>query len=237
MFGNAFVTALALAVASSPAAAQTTIFDLEARDTFRVLTPGPSQVSATPIDTRKTRSPVHFSARSKIAVPEWLYRRSSFGGVCQRAVPTFPGVSQSVQARRQRLLPLMESAACRHGIPTALFDSLIMQESAYLPTAVSHAGARGLTQLMPATAKALDVTNSFDATANIDGGARYLKRQFERFKDWKLALAAYNAGPGRVIKYSGIPPFRETRSYVARIERFAAALAHRSPQEHDATAE
>ena len=113
-------------------------------------------------------------------------------------------------------LPMARAAALRHGIPADLFARLIQQESGWNPNAVSHKGARGLAQLMPATARALGV-NAADPRANLNGGARYLRAQYNRFRSWKLALAAYNAGPEAVAKYGGVPPYAETRGYVKAI--------------------
>lgn len=111
---------------------------------------------------------------------------------------------------------LARDAARRHRVPEDLFLRLVQQESAWNPRAVSHKGAIGLAQLMPATARMLGV-NPRDPRQNLDGGARYLREQYERFGNWRLALAAYNAGPGAVEKHDGVPPFRETRNYVRRI--------------------
>lgn len=110
-------------------------------------------------------------------------------------------------------LPVAQAAAKKHGIPVDLFLRLVQQESAWNPRALSHAGAMGLAQLMPGTAKDLGVDPANPAQ-NLDGGARYLAAQYKRFGNWRLALAAYNAGPGAVIKHKGIPPFKETRRYV-----------------------
>ena len=112
-----------------------------------------------------------------------------------------------------KFLPVAREAASRHGIPEDLFLRLIQQESNWNPTAKSHAGAYGLAQLIPSTARYLGV-NIRDPYQNVDGGARYLKEQYRTFGSWHLALAAYNAGPGAVKKYGGIPPFKETRDYV-----------------------
>lgn len=99
---------------------------------------------------------------------------------------------------------------------TAFFQAMIRVESGYRPDAVSHAGAIGLAQLMPATARALRV-NAHDPLENLDGGARYLITQMGRFGSLELALAAYNAGPEAVAKYGGIPPYRETQSHVRKV--------------------
>ena len=107
-------------------------------------------------------------------------------------------------------------AARRHGVPEELFLRLVQQESGWNPKAVSSKGAIGLAQLMPATARSLGV-DPRNPSENLDGGARYLAAQYREFRDWQLALAAYNAGPGAVEKYNGIPPFRETQGYVKAI--------------------
>ncbi|KUF11923.1 lytic transglycosylase domain-containing protein [Pseudoponticoccus marisrubri] len=104
-------------------------------------------------------------------------------------------------------------AARKHGVPEDLFLRLVHQESRFNAKARSHKGAIGLAQLMPGTAKVLGV-DPHDPRQNLEGGARYLKMQYRAFGSWKLALAAYNAGPGAVKKHGGIPPFRETRNYV-----------------------
>lgn len=117
-----------------------------------------------------------------------------------------------------------------------LFVELIRAESAFDPRAVSPKGARGLGQLMPATARKLGVADPFDPQANLDGAARYLCAQLERFGDVRLALAAYNAGPHRVVQYEGIPPFRETRAYVARITAAVGGLPTADPAPASSTA-
>lgn len=110
-------------------------------------------------------------------------------------------------------LTIARDAARRHRIPEDLFLRLVQQESGWNARAVSRAGALGLAQLMPGTARLLRV-DPRDPRQNLDGGARYLRMQYEAFGDWRLALAAYNAGPGAVTKYKGIPPYAETRHYV-----------------------
>jgi soluble lytic murein transglycosylase-like protein len=122
-------------------------------------------------------------------------------------IPAFDGQQRGVYVDMAR------AAARKHGIPEDLFLRLVRQESGFNPGAVSTKGAIGLAQLMPATAQYLRV-NPHDPAQNLEGGARYLKEQFRKFRSWRLALAAYNAGPGAVEKYGGVPPFSETRNYV-----------------------
>ena len=117
---------------------------------------------------------------------------------------------------RGQYLPVAEEMARKHRIPQSLFVRLIQQESAWNPRAVSHKGAIGLAQLMPQTARSLGV-DPHDPRQNLEGGARYLRQQYDRFGSWRLALAAYNAGPGAVAKHNGVPPYRETRNYVRKI--------------------
>lgn len=112
-----------------------------------------------------------------------------------------------------KFLTLARDAATRHGVPVDLFLRLVQQESNWNHAAISHKGAIGLAQLMPETARLLRVDPT-DPEQNLEGGARYLKQQYRAFGDWKLALAAYNAGPGAVIKHGGVPPYKETRNYV-----------------------
>lgn len=113
-------------------------------------------------------------------------------------------------------LDMARSAALRHDIPPDLFLRLVQQESGWNEKAVSSKGALGLAQLMPGTAALLGVDPN-DAYQNLDGGARYLRTQYGTFRDWRLALAAYNAGPEAVERHGGIPPFAETQGYVKAI--------------------
>lgn len=126
--------------------------------------------------------------------------------------------SAALRARAQGYEPLITKHAKAHGVPAALVSAVMRVESCYDSRAVSRVGARGLMQLMPDTAKQLGVRNSFDADQNIGGGVRYLSQMLKRFdNNLKLALAAYNAGPGAVEKHKGIPPFKETQNYVVRV--------------------
>lgn len=113
-------------------------------------------------------------------------------------------------------LAMAREAALLHGVPVDLFLKLVQQESNWNAKAKSHKGALGLAQLMPGTARALRV-DPLDPQQNLEGGARYLKQQYLKFGSWRLALAAYNAGPHAVEKYGGVPPFKETRNYVRKI--------------------
>lgn len=112
---------------------------------------------------------------------------------------------------------LADAAARRHGLDPAVFRRLIKQESGWNATIGSPVGARGLTQLMPATARGLGVRNVLDPAQNLEGGAKYLAQQLKTFGSIEKALAAYNAGPGAVSKYGGIPPYKETQNYVRTI--------------------
>ncbi len=108
------------------------------------------------------------------------------------------------------------TVANRYDIPSQIFFNLITTESNWNAVVTSEKGAIGLTQLMPRTALELGV-NPWNAQQNIEGGARYLRQQRDRFGSWSLALAAYNAGPGAVAKYGGIPPYKETQEYVQKV--------------------
>ena len=125
---------------------------------------------------------------------------------------------------------LIDAAARRHGLDPALLAGLIRQESNFDPTAGSPAGAQGLTQLMPATAAALGVSDVHDPAQAIEGGAKYLAQQLKSFGgDVTLALAAYNAGPGAVQRYGGVPPYAETRAYVQKVQAFAEQYRAAAP--------
>ena len=205
---------------------------------FAGLAPAPSFVP--PIAPMPT--PVE---RSAIPVPLWMQtgRVSPAGMVAAAAVapylysPAACSISPYqprgdlpayLEQRRARYYPLISAVACEAGVPVGLFDALVAQESRYDPFIVSPKGAVGLTQPMPGTASYLGVFNSRDPLQNLRGGARYLREHLDEFKRVDLALAAYNAGPGRVRLNGRIPPFRETIGYVSAITRGWSASAFRT---------
>lgn len=158
------------------------------------------------------------------------------------AEPAVARIDGSVPEDRHSILTAIRATAERHaqnrdlralGLSPAdwhvLFQALIEAESSYNPTAVSPKGAYGLGQLMPATARSLGVDRT-DPNQNLEGAARYLLAQLSEFRDIDLALAAYNAGPRRVRKYGGVPPFSETRAYIARIHRIRSRLSGQPPR-------
>ncbi len=117
--------------------------------------------------------------------------------------------------------PIIDSCALEYGVDKSLVKAVIHAESGYDPNAVSAKGASGLMQLMPGTARSLRVVNSFDPADNIRGGVKYLRFLLDTFRgNEALALAAYNAGLSRVAQYGGIPPYAETRNYVARVLQY-----------------
>lgn len=188
--------------------------------------------------------PAHYSAPAPAAidVPQWMRMGVSAstlgkGGLFSSTILGDCGSVQyrprgdlpaSTELRRAKLFPLIAAVACEQRIPVGLFDALIAQESRYQQNALSPKGAIGLAQLMPGTADYLGVTNPWDVTENLRGGARYLREQIEEFGRYDLALAAYNAGPGRVRTHRRIPRIGETLEYVRVITAAWASHERRS---------
>jgi len=136
------------------------------------------------------------------------------------------GQQQATLTKRQIIDQNVHKAAAKYNLPPELIKGVIRAESNFQVRAISTAGAQGLMQLMPATAEELGVKNPFNIEQNIDGGAKYLRKMLDRFGgDVRKALAAYNAGPGIVIKYNGRVPYPETRQYVKRVLRFSRQMA------------
>jgi hypothetical protein len=129
------------------------------------------------------------------------------------------GLTEKVLKERANYFhKIVSKHANTHGVPAGLVKAVIRVESCFDVQAVSRVGARGLMQLMPATASELGVKNAFDAEQNIEGGVRYLRKMLERFdNDTEMAVAAYNAGPQAVARHRGVPPYEETQRYVKRV--------------------
>ncbi len=148
---------------------------------------------------------------------------NSFAGALASA-QTSPSAAPAGAAAGTAFGAEIDAAAASNGIDPALLKGLVSQESGFDPNARSGAGAVGLTQLMPGTAASLGVTNPLDPAQSLQGGAKYLRQQLDRFGgDEKLALAAYNAGPGAVAKFGGVPPYAETQNYVNSVMSKAAS--------------
>lgn len=162
-------------------------------------------------------SPNFSYTRTETGTP--LISDTGFAAAPSKAAPSKqePNMTR-VNSRAAQFEALITQHAEANQLNPVLVRAVIEAESAFNPRAVSHVGAMGLMQLMPGTARDLGVVDPFDPDDNIRGGTKYLKSLLDRFdNDVNLALAAYNAGPGAVERYNGVPPYRETRSYVAKI--------------------
>jgi soluble lytic murein transglycosylase-like protein len=199
---------------------------------------------AQPVIAKSRFQPQPLPAANRIAnkILNRFPSRSSFAALKRESQPPAGLKSQSVDSalkpvpeiqhappvltERQIIEESVQKAAAKYNLPPRLLRAVIRAESNFEVAAVSRAGAKGLMQLMPATAKDMGVTDLFDIEQNIDGGAKYLRQMLDRFGgNIRKALAAYNAGPATVIKYNGRVPYPETRQYVQRVLRFSRLTA------------
>lgn len=147
--------------------------------------------------------------------PELRQRELNFSAVMQSVAQK---ETQPAKSREERIRDAVSQSAANHNLPPSLVLAFIKQESGFNPNAVSHCGAQGLMQLMPQTARNLGVKDSLNIEQNVEGGCRYIREMLDRFNgNLKHAIAAYNAGPGAVEKYNGIPPYAETQNYVPSV--------------------
>ena len=132
-------------------------------------------------------------------------------------VPAVVSKTSDVVSTASKYSDIISSMSQKYGVPEKLIQSVIKTESDFNPDVVSSAGAQGLMQLMPQTAKELGVTDAFDPKQNIEGGTKLLKQHIDTYGNLELVLAAYNAGPGAVAKYGGVPPYEETQNYIKKV--------------------
>jgi soluble lytic murein transglycosylase-like protein len=181
------------------------------------LTPLP-RPSDTPVPLERTPETVRSAPvrRPAMATPTVSTASESQSVKVDKKAVTQPEIS-SHDPIRARFGHIIDRVARETNLDSALISSVIRAESSGDPQAVSPTGAKGLMQLADSTAQELEVSDPFDPDENIRAGSRYLRRMLDRFGDLELALAAYNAGPGNVAKYDGVPPFAETRNYVKKV--------------------
>jgi soluble lytic murein transglycosylase-like protein len=195
------------------------------RYTYRTAAPNADPNAAKPNDTaaaspaiNKTSSATDRKALSRAPKRPMILKKPA----ALASPPNRPGLKQKHVIEKS-----IHEPAQKYNLPAALIRGVIRAESNFDAAAVSRAGAQGLMQLMPGTARELGVVNPFDIEQNIDGGARYLRKMLDSFGgDIKVALAAYNAGPGTVEKHGGqIPPYQETARYIDRVLKFSKQRA------------
>ena len=206
--------ASAFSLWAGPPAART----LSAPATSAPVAATPLSRSAVKVDARSGRL-----VRSVVVEPRTLDAQPVEATAVQpkeiRPVEMSPAGTSAARNPKQDVRALIADAARKHDVDPMLVESMAQVESNYDARAVSHKGAMGLMQLIPATAKRFGVVNPFDAQQNIEGGVRYLKYLQQLYRDDRLALAAYNAGEGAVARYGSIPPYAETQNYVYEVGR------------------
>lgn len=174
------------------------------------------------VESRESKELTRNIAKLENSSPEYFAKGMSKQTLAATFTKRF---GARVEDRIEKFKPLIKAKAEKHGLDPNLLAALVKQESNFNPYAVSSCGALGLGQLMPETAKSLGVTDPFNAAQNLDAAACYLKKMLDRFGgNTDKALAAYNAGPGAVQKFGGIPPYQETQHYVRAIHGHKAFM-------------
>lgn len=202
---------LSFCVLPGLAAARPSLSKLTYIDSMYNQSPGPNASPGMVPEPRSTQVQVYIFKKSTVLWPQTI------AGL----PPLTPGagpVSGRILVKDPQVAKIIQKNAKQQGVDPKLVQAMIRQESGFNPTAVSPKGAMGLMQLMPETAASMGVEDPFDVEQNIKGGIRFLKICLNRFdQNLPLALAAYNAGPGRVVEHQGMPPFKETQTYVKNI--------------------
>lgn len=176
----------------------------------------------TQLMTESTLGLTHSPASSKESL---LYQGENYSHSILPALSLPINLPESNTAGKGQFADIIKEAADKYQLPEKLISAVIKQESNFNAKAVSQAGAGGLMQLMPGTAKFLGVADRFDPRQNVMGGAKYLRTMLNQFGSIETALAAYNAGPGNVKKHGGIPPFKETQNYVKKVMNYYNQMA------------
>ncbi|MBF0309924.1 MAG: lytic transglycosylase domain-containing protein [Magnetococcales bacterium] len=200
------------------------------------LTPRITSSSATATPPGTDCPPVAVSSRPSGGFPDEVSKGRSgfsrrFGGHLLFCLGLL--LAGWAEAKTPSWLPMIQQVAREEQVDPALLEAVVAVESSFDPLSVSPKGAAGLTQLMPGTAHDMGVRNPFHPEQNLRGGAKYLRKMLDQFNNLGLALAGYNAGPGAVLKYKGVPPYPETRRYVKKVMEYYQAVRldgkHRTP--------